>query len=102
MVEENGQITPVCVDRRHGSSQIDRGWAWVVLLASFLLQTLSMGICLSVGVFIVEWKESFNDHSLSAVAWVGSICGGVLFITGIYLDTTAYKIKTPISYYRLT
>ena len=75
----------------------DGGYAWVILASAFILQIISGGILLGVGVFIVEFIESF-ESSPATVAWIGSINAGFTFLAGICqlftltktIDTTSY------------
>ena len=59
----------------------DGGYGWVVVVASFLLQTVSGGIAFSVAVYFVEFLETFKGGK-GETAWVGSINTGLLFGAG--------------------
>ncbi|XP_006009537.1 monocarboxylate transporter 13-like isoform X2 [Latimeria chalumnae] len=50
----------------------DGGWGWMVVLAGFLMNTLSYGILRSFGVFFNEFVHYFEE-SASRVSWVASI-----------------------------
>jgi hypothetical protein len=53
----------------------DGGYAWVILAASFLLQSLSVALPLSFGVFYFELLSYFEDSSTNT-AWIGAIAVG--------------------------
>ena len=57
------------------------GWGWVVVLASFTLQALTIGITYTFGIMYVELLEYFQA-SRSATAWIGSIQPCLLYFTG--------------------
>ncbi|XP_030043304.1 monocarboxylate transporter 13-like [Microcaecilia unicolor] len=50
----------------------DGGWGWWIVLAAFLMNSLSYGIIRSVGVFFVEFVQFF-DKSSGEVSWISSI-----------------------------
>ena len=59
----------------------DSGYSWLVLAACFLNQAVAMGTTYSVGVYIVEWMESFQA-SPEIVSWVGAINMAAVFGLG--------------------
>lgn len=59
----------------------DGGYAWIILFCAFLLQIISGGILLGVGVFIVEFIAIY-DAEPATVAWIGSINAGFTFLAG--------------------
>lgn len=59
----------------------DRGWSWVVLLASFLLHTIAIGVGLSSGLFIVEFMEVF-DTGQGETSWIASLQLGMAYLIG--------------------
>ena len=59
--------------RRHENSQIDRGWAWVVLFSSIIIQAISNGVPLGSDVYVSEWIIIFKS-SPSVVGSISSIC----------------------------
>lgn len=70
----------VVPDIRRGSTK-DRGWCWVVLLSSFLLHTIAIGVGLSSGLFIVEFMEVFNTGQ-GETSWIASLQLGVAYLIG--------------------
>lgn len=61
---------------------LDRGWAWLILLSALLTHILTFGLAYaSVGVFYVELLDEFGQ-SESATAWTGSILLGVMLCSG--------------------
>ncbi|ELT98491.1 hypothetical protein CAPTEDRAFT_205609 [Capitella teleta] len=60
----------------------DGGYGWVVVFASFLLQTLTKGITYTFGVVFVDMLAVFGS-SASTTAWIGSIQAALLNFTGI-------------------
>ncbi|XP_038671858.1 monocarboxylate transporter 14-like isoform X2 [Scyliorhinus canicula] len=60
---------------------IDRGWAWMVVLASFIMHVLVMGSQMALGILYVEWLEEFNQ-SRALTAWIGSLTMGISLIVG--------------------
>jgi hypothetical protein len=57
----------------------DGGWGWVIVVASFILQALSVGIAYTFGVIYVKLLEFFKD-SQSSTAWIGSIQPALLYL----------------------
>jgi len=89
VVDDNSEnvLTPIPEEKlelyRHVGLHIpkDTGWSWAVLAASFLLQTISIGVCLSSGLFLVEFREEFNAGR-SETAWISSLEIGVAYLLG--------------------
>ena len=50
----------------------DRGYAWVIVAASFFIQAIQDGVRFSYGLFFVEFLKEFNKGK-GQTAWVGSI-----------------------------
>ena len=59
----------------------DGGWGWLVVFASFVLQTLSIGVTYTFGILLSELMSFFNA-SESTLAWIGSIQAALLYFTG--------------------
>ena len=59
----------------------DHGFAYVILLASFIGHIIIVGICFSLGLFYVEFREVFWE-SKGSVALVSSLNAAFLFLTG--------------------
>jgi len=60
----------------------DGGWGWVVVLSSFLLQLLTIGITYTFGILLTELVNEFNVD-MSTAAWIGSIQPCLLYFTGL-------------------
>ena len=70
-----------------------QGNAYVVLLASFLGHFIIMGMCYSMGVFYVEFREVFHDTK-GSVALIASLSTAFLFQTGeFYVSFIYYNLK---------
>ncbi|XP_078060180.1 monocarboxylate transporter 14-like [Mustelus asterias] len=67
------------------SPNIDRGWAWMVILASFIMHVLVMGSQMALGILYVEWLEEFNQ-SRGLTAWIGSLAMGLSLIVGPFVS----------------
>ncbi|KFO21891.1 monocarboxylate transporter 14 isoform X1 [Fukomys damarensis] len=63
---------------------IDGGWAWMVVLASFFVHILIMGSQMALGVLNVEWLEDFHQ-SRGLTAWVSSLSMGLTLIVGPFI-----------------
>ncbi|XP_067897634.1 monocarboxylate transporter 14-like [Heterodontus francisci] len=64
---------------------VDRGWAWMVVLASFTMHVLVMGSQMALGILYVEWLEEFNQ-SRGLTAWIGSLAMGISLIVGPFVS----------------
>ncbi|XP_066478220.1 monocarboxylate transporter 14 [Tiliqua scincoides] len=63
---------------------VDGGWAWMVVLSSFLVHILIMGSQMALGVLNVEWLEEFSQ-SRGLTAWVSSLSMGITLIVGPFI-----------------
>ncbi|NXU56727.1 MOT14 protein, partial [Turnix velox] len=63
---------------------IDRGWAWMIVLSSFLVHILIMGSQMALGILNMEWLEEFNQ-SRGLTAWVSSLSMGITLIVGPFI-----------------
>ncbi|XP_053160622.1 monocarboxylate transporter 14 isoform X2 [Hemicordylus capensis] len=63
---------------------IDGGWAWMVVLSSFLVHVLVMGSQMALGILNMEWLEEFNQ-SRGLTAWVSSLSMGITLIVGPFI-----------------
>ncbi|XP_072026553.1 monocarboxylate transporter 12-like [Amphiura filiformis] len=68
----------------------DGGWAWMVLLGSFLVRMLTEGFVASMGVFFVEW-QSFFHASAASVAWAGSALTMAWFVSGPFVGALTIR-----------
>lgn len=62
---------------------IDGGWAWMIVLSSFLVHILIMGSQMALGILNMEWLEEFNQ-SRGLTAWVSSLSMGITLIVGTF------------------
>uniref|UniRef100_A0A8C5QRB1 Solute carrier family 16 member 14 n=1 Tax=Leptobrachium leishanense TaxID=445787 RepID=A0A8C5QRB1_9ANUR len=63
---------------------IDGGWAWMVVLSSFLVHLLVMGSQMALGILNMEWLEEFGQ-SRGLTAWVSSLSMGITLIVGPFI-----------------
>ncbi|XP_044288931.1 monocarboxylate transporter 14 isoform X1 [Varanus komodoensis] len=63
---------------------IDGGWAWMIVLSSFLVHILIMGSQMALGILNVEWLEEFSQ-SRGLTAWVSSLSMGITLIVGPFI-----------------
>ncbi|EMP40333.1 Monocarboxylate transporter 14 [Chelonia mydas] len=61
---------------------IDGGWAWMIVLSSFLVHILIMGSQMALGILNMEWLEEFSQ-SRGLTAWVSSLSMGITLIVGV-------------------
>ena len=59
----------------------DGGWGWIIVLASFIIHVIILGIVYSFGIFYVEFLHYFNGGK-GETAWVGSMVAGVMYTVG--------------------
>lgn len=63
------------------SRNIDGGYAWLVLAASFLVHIMTYGMAWSTGVYNVIFLETFNQPK-SITAWAGALPTAVMYAIG--------------------
>lgn len=68
------------------NSNIDGGWAWMIVLSSFLVHILIMGSQMALGILNMEWLEEFSQ-SRGLTAWVSSLSMGITLIVGMFQYT---------------
>ncbi len=68
-------------------SQPDTGYAWVILLASFVGHLLQYGVVWTVGVFYVVFLENLDHSGSGQVALISSLNTAVYYGTGNYICT---------------
>lgn len=44
----------------------------LVVVGAFLNLFISVGFNQSIGLFVVEWQEEFNDRSVEDIGWIYS------------------------------
>ena len=87
--------------REVGRQPPDGGWAWVVVISSFILIVLTVGITFSFGVIFVDLLDYFEE-SQSTTAWIGSIQAFLLNFTGQFegqYQNSRCKIKNTQALY---
>jgi len=57
------------------------GWAWVVMLASFVVNGISWGTAKTLGVYFVEIKNEFEVTN-TAVSWLITIVLSLVMFSG--------------------
>ena len=72
-------------DLESGSTTPDGGWGWVVVLSSFLLQALAMGLTYTFGVMFVVLLDEFKE-SEAVTAWVGSLQPALVDASGMFFS----------------
>lgn len=50
----------------------DRGWAWIVVIASFFVTAIAFGISKGLGIFFLSFKEEFGATN-SQTSWISSV-----------------------------
>lgn len=63
------------------SKDQDRGWAWVVLVATVIVQGLTLGFPSCTGVFFKDLQRDFQASN-SQTSWFPSIMTAVLHAGG--------------------
>ncbi|KAM9365840.1 monocarboxylate transporter 9-like [Pholidichthys leucotaenia] len=58
------------------ANELDGGWGWAIVVASFAAQFLAFGSPQSVGVLYPEWLHTYQQGK-GMTAWVGSLVIGV-------------------------
>lgn len=76
-----GRKPPQNVSRDSNMSHADHGWSWVVLLASFFINMLILGISNSFSVYYTVFLRAFAK-SKSTTTWIGSLHVGLMFFIG--------------------
>lgn len=54
------------------SSDVDKGWAWVVLLSAFMVGAMTFGVQQSIGVMYSIWITEYQA-SKSNMAWITTL-----------------------------
>ena len=73
--------------------QRNTGYAWVVLIASYIPQMVSMGFPYSVAILQQAWTEVFRpQHSMAAISSVGSMNLATMFCAGPLASFTIHHL----------
>lgn len=78
MLQEEEEASP-----RRSIKDQDRGWAWMVLVATVLVQGLTLGFPSCIGVFFKDLQHDFHATN-SETSWFPSIMTAVLHAGGKY------------------
>ncbi len=62
-------------------ASIDKGWAWIILVAAFFCNVTFDGIIFSFGMFYLEFIDYFKQGR-GVTSWIGSVISGVYAIVG--------------------
>ena len=73
-------------DTEPSNPNIDGGYAWVIVTASFLMSVIVDGVCYSFGIFLIEFLQYYGG-SKAKVAWVGSVLNGTYLTIGKSVNT---------------
>lgn len=60
---------------------ISKGWGWVIVAASFIVNLIADGATFSFGVLYVELLDYFKE-SRSYTAWIGSLFMSIPLLSG--------------------
>ncbi|KAG5683471.1 hypothetical protein PVAND_012749 [Polypedilum vanderplanki] len=69
------------LDQRSKHPDIDGGWGWWVVFASFAIHIVTDGVTYTLGIFYVEWLDYFNSGK-AETSWIASILVGVTLCSG--------------------
>jgi len=66
-------------------SGVDSPYAWIICMASFVLQLLTIGTTYTYGILLVEFTGNGSEFQAdkSTAAWIGSIQPCLLYLTGL-------------------
>ena len=73
-------------DRLEWNSQfpdLDKGWAWVVLVASFVSFMLHGGTMYAVGIIHLALLERYRED-VSKTAWTGALQSALISVGGLF------------------
>ncbi|OQV22359.1 putative Monocarboxylate transporter 9 [Hypsibius exemplaris] len=65
-------------DSAREEEDVDGGWAWVVLVASFVVNSISLGSNFAFGVFLPEWVDYFGEGPTKTSMLISMSCALVL------------------------
>lgn len=69
------------VEERPRHPDIDGGWGWWVVFASFMIHIVTDGVTYTLGLFYVEWLDYFQSGK-AETSWIASILVGVTLCSG--------------------
>ena len=82
-----------------GNPQIDQGYAWVIVLASFLAHIFQYGVVWTVGIFYAVFTEVFVG-SKAAIALITSLNTAVYYMTGDFPANLLHCYNVNKCYYK--
>ncbi|KAI0092569.1 major facilitator superfamily domain-containing protein [Irpex rosettiformis] len=96
--QEDVQVHGVTDTTRHESSlrRVDGGFqAWSLLVAAFLMESLTWGYLGSFGVLLAAYLQDpkFNTqaHASTLLPIVGSLCSGIMYISALVIYPTMQR-----------
>lgn len=75
---KNGHVTKKNSRISDDEEDVDEGWAWVVLVASFIVNIISLGTNFSLGVYYAEFLDYFQESSTQTALLISLSCALVL------------------------
>ena len=66
------------------------GYAWVILVSSFILRVIIFGQLFSTGVLYVHWLDEFKK-TRGQTAWIGSIASGTTLLMGEFSKPSGFS-----------
>ncbi|KAK8386316.1 hypothetical protein O3P69_010767 [Scylla paramamosain] len=77
--EKEEEELDACLWESH--PDVDRGWAWVILIAMFGVFVITSGLLSTTGMFYVQMLGEYG-HSRSYTAWMGSLINAFFMLGG--------------------
>ncbi|XP_055332172.1 monocarboxylate transporter 6-like [Paramacrobiotus metropolitanus] len=81
--------------RNVDEDDVDEGWAWVVLVASFIVNIISLGTNFSLGVYFAEFVDYFKE-SKTQTAFLISLSCALVLAAGPFASVLANRFGTRI------
>ncbi|XP_060075676.1 monocarboxylate transporter 12-B-like [Ylistrum balloti] len=69
---------------------VDRGWAWMVMVGSFVISTINIGTEKSFGIFFIEFLRQFKG-TVFMTAMINTVWNVVFSITAASVLLTGFK-----------
>ncbi|XP_012943270.1 monocarboxylate transporter 6 [Aplysia californica] len=92
-VDDDNSETRLDTQHRTGPN-IDKGYAWIVMVASFVVQFMVTGYTRALGVFFVEFQDRFESSS-SLTSVVLGIAEAISSVTAFLCMSILVKVVTP-------
>ena len=67
---------------------MEGGIAWIVVLATFVINAIVQGIIASSGILLNVLLDQFKHEGKAKIGWIPSLLGGLLLAVGKSLDIT--------------